>query len=298
MLFRGVLSALTTPFTGDGAIDHAALLLHARWQLEQGCSGVIALGSLGEGATLDEHEKVAVLQTCVDVAGTKPVIAGIGAGSTRAAVRLAIAAADAGCRGLMVLPPYAHRGALADAVAHAGEVCAATELPCLLYNNPAAYGADFVAEAVADLAAAHDNLVALKESSGDARRVTAVRALLGDRLDVLVGLDDMLLEGVAAGAVGWVAGLVNALPRESVRLFELACAGEHAAAAALYRWFLPLLRLDTQPDFVQQIKLVQWAVGRGDDHVRPPRRPLDEVQRAATLRLLEHAMATPPEGLA
>ncbi|MBL9078669.1 MAG: dihydrodipicolinate synthase family protein [Planctomycetes bacterium] len=294
-LFHGVLTAVTTPFDDALAVDVSTLAQHVRWQLEQGCHGVIPLGSLGEGQVLEEPEKRAVLRTCVDVAGTKPVVAGIGALSTRAAVRLAEAAAEVGCRGLMVLPPYAHRGPLREAVAHVAAVFAAVPLPCMLYNNPPAYGADFTPDVVAELAAQHANLVALKESSGDARRVTAVRALCGDRLAVLVGLDDMLLEGVAAGAVGWVAGLVNAFPRESAQLFALARAGRTDAARALYDWFLPLLRLDTLPDFVQRIKLVQEAVGHGHHRVRPPRLPLDDASRRATFVVLERALATRPE---
>jgi 4-hydroxy-tetrahydrodipicolinate synthase len=296
--FRDVLTAVTTPFAGDGAVDHAALAAHAQGQLAQGCAGVVPLGSLGEGATLDEDEKRAVLRTLVDVAGDKPVLPGIGATSTRAAVRLAEAAAGIGCRGLMLLPPYAHRGPLHEASAHVGAVLRATALPCMLYNNPAAYGADFTPETIAELAQAHDNLVAVKESSGDTRRVTAVRALCGDRLSVLVGLDDMLLEGVAAGASGWVAGLVNAFPRESVALYEHARAGRVPSATALYRWFLPLLRLDTLPEFVQLIKLVQHAVHGGDERVRPPRQPVQGALRERALSLVQQALSQRPEILA
>jgi 4-hydroxy-tetrahydrodipicolinate synthase len=168
----------------------------------------------------------------------------------------------------------------------------------MLYNNPAAYGADFTPETIAELAQAHDNLVAVKESSGDTRRVTAVRALCGDRLSVLVGLDDMLLEGVAAGASGWVAGLVNAFPRESVALYEHARAGRVPSATALYRWFLPLLRLDTLPEFVQLIKLVQHAVHGGDERVRPPRQPVQGALRERALSLVQQALSQRPEILA
>ncbi len=295
--FRDVLSAVTTPFHADGAIDHGALALHARAQLEHGCSGVIPLGSLGEGGALDEDEKRAVLRTLVDVAGTKPVLPGIGAASTLAAVRLAESAAEIGCRGLMVLPPYLHRGPLRETLAHVAAVLRATALPCMLYNNPEAYGADFVPEAIAELALAHENLVAVKESSGDARRVTAVRASCGDRLAVLVGLDDMLLEGIAAGASGWVAGLVNAFPCESVALYRHARAGHTESSQALYRWFLPLLRLDTVPEFVQLIKLVQHLVGGGEERVRPPRLPVQGVLRERALAVVEQALAQRPEVL-
>ncbi|MBL8753641.1 MAG: dihydrodipicolinate synthase family protein [Planctomycetes bacterium] len=293
--FRHVLPAITTPFAADGTVDHAFLARHARWQLDAGCSGVIPLGSLGEGATLDFDEKVAILRTLVATAGDKPVLPGIAALATHQAVALAKAAERAGCRGLMVLPAYVHKGELREALGHVGAVLAATSLPCMLYNNPPAYGTDFQATAIAELAQRHGNLVAVKESSGDARRVTAIKALLGDCLDVLVGMDDMVLEGVAAGATGWVAGLVNAFPRESVVLFERARRGPDAATLALYRWFLPLLRLDTVPEFVQLIKLVQQQVGHGDERVRLPRTVVQGALREHALAVVAQALATRPE---
>jgi len=293
--FRHVLPAITTPFTSDDRVDHERLAAHTRWLLDEGCSGVIPLGSLGEGATLDTDEKVAVLETLVAAAGDAPVLPGIAALSTRQAVALAEAAQRAGCRGLMVLPAYVHKGALREAEAHVSAVIAATGLPCMLYNNPPAYGTDFTPQSIAELCEQHDNLVAVKESSGDARRVSAVKALLGERIDALVGLDDMLVEGVAAGATGWVAGLVNAFPRESVRLFELAAAGGSDAARALYAWFLPLLRLDTVPEFVQLIKLVQSCVERGDERVRLPRLPVVGRLREDALEAVRVALANRPE---
>jgi 4-hydroxy-tetrahydrodipicolinate synthase len=293
-LFRGVLPAITTPFLPDGAVDHEFLQRHARWLFDEGCAGLIPLGSLGEGATLAVDEKVAILRTLVAAAGDRPVLPGIAALSTRDAVALARAAEQAGCRGLMVLPAYVHQGDLREVRAHVEAVLRATKLPCMLYNNPPAYRTDFTPPFVAELAAANANLVAVKESSGDARRVTAIRALLGDRLDVLVGLDDMVVEGVAAGAAGWVAGLVNALPRESVALFRLARDGGAAAAQALYRWFLPLLRLDTVPEFVQLIKLAQQEVGQGSERVRPPRLPLEGAAREGALRAIRQALRERP----
>src|SRR5262245_4445763 len=234
--FTGVLPATTTPFLADGEVDHDFLARHVRWLLERGCHGIVPLGSLGEGATLTFQEKRAILRTVVGAAGGAPVLPGIAALSTQQARELATAAADAGCHGLMVLPAYVHRGELREAEAHVSAVIAATKLPCMLYNNPVAYGTDFTPACIEALARRHPNLLAVKESSGDARRVTAIAALCGERLGLLVGLDDMVVEGVAAGAGGWVAGLVNALPAQSVALFELARQGA-AAAQALYRWF-------------------------------------------------------------
>ncbi|MBL8734251.1 MAG: dihydrodipicolinate synthase family protein [Planctomycetes bacterium] len=293
--FRHVLPAITTPWTAADGVDHEFLTAHARWLLAAGCSGIIPLGSLGEGATLDFDEKVAIVRSLVAAAGAAPVLPGVAALSTKQAVRLAEACAAAGARGLMVLPPYVHKGPQREAIQHVEAVLRATSLPCLLYNNPPAYGIDFLPADIVGLADRHANLAAVKESSGDARRVTAIRAAVGARLDVLVGMDDMVVEGVAAGAVGWVAGLVNAFPRESVRLFELARDGEREAAAALYRWFLPLLRLDTVPEFVQLIKLVQQQVGRGDERVRAPRTVVAGAHRQQALAIVAEALAARPE---
>ena len=295
MKFRGVLPAITTEFRPDGAIDHAFVREHVAWQVESGATGIIPCGSLGEGATLDTTEKVALMESCVAAAGDVPVAPGIAALSTRSGVHLAREAARVGCRGLMVLPPYVHKGPWSEMEAHFDALISATDLPCMLYNNPPAYGVDAKPEAIARLAERHANLVAVKESSGDARRVTAVRALCGERLDLCVGLDDMALEGAAAGARGWVAGLVNALPRESVALFEAALAGRADEARALYEWFLPLLRLDTVPEFVQWIKLVQVEVGRGSERVRPPRAPIEGPERECTLTMIRERLAARPE---
>jgi 1-pyrroline-4-hydroxy-2-carboxylate deaminase len=251
MNFTGVLPAMTTPFDAEMKVDHKYLAQHAAWQLGNGCSGLVMLGSLGEGATLDHEEKIAILKTAVSVAGDKPVIAAISALSTAGAVALAKEAEQAGCAGLMVLPPYVYTSDWREMKAHVATVIAATKLPCMLYNNPVAYKTDFLPAQVAKLAAEHANLQAVKESAADVRRIAAIRELLDDHLQICVGVDDLLVEGVAAGAVGWVAGLVNAFPAESVRLVELASGGDGNAAFALYRWFLPLLRMDTVPKFVQ-----------------------------------------------
>ncbi|THF88760.1 dihydrodipicolinate synthase family protein [Deinococcus sp. KSM4-11] len=289
--FQGVFPAITTPFNADGRVDHGFLHEHARWMMTAGNVGMIPLGSLGEGNTLDFPEKTAILETLVDALGDAPVIPGIASLSTHGAVQLAQAARDIGCRGLMVLPPYVYTSDWREMKAHVATVLAATELPVILYNNPIAYRTDFLAPQVAELAAEHANLRGVKESSGDARRVTALRAALPDSVDILVGLDDMALEGVAAGATGWVAGLVNAYPAESVKLFELARAGDWAAARDLYTWFLPLLRLDTVNKFVQLIKFVQEEVGHGSARVRAPRLELTDEEQAMVRGLLRAAQA-------
>lgn len=290
-MWQGVIPAITTPFDTDGGVDHEFLAGHARRLVAAGSRGIVALGSLGEGATLTSAEKVEVLSTLVAAVGDRvPVIAGIAALSTDEAVRLAQAAAKVGCRGLMVLPPYVHKGDWRETRAHVAAVITATPLSCMLYNNPIAYGIDFLPEQVRDLAD-HENLHAVKDSGGDVRRFTAMRAMLGDRLALFVGLDDALVEGVAAGATGWIAGLVNALPEESVLLFEHATAGRTAEARELYEWFLPLLKMDTVPKFVQLIKLVQAECGLGSERVRPPRLQLDGAEREMALAVIHERLA-------
>jgi dihydrodipicolinate synthase/N-acetylneuraminate lyase len=294
--WNGVLPAITTPFTKDGDVDHAFLARHAQWMVEAGCTGIVALGSLGEAATLSVPEKLAVLRTLIDAVGRDvPVVAGIASLSTDEACYLAREAAQAGCEGLMVLPPYVYSTDWREMRAHVSAVITSTSMPCMLYNNPIAYRTDFKPEHVAELAETHANLAAVKESSGDVRRVTALRQRLGQRLRLLVGVDDLLVEGVDAGATGWVAGLANALPHESVALFRLATQAKAPGARraeldALYRWFVPLLELDTVPKFVQLIKLVQAQAGWGHERVRPPRMALEGPERAVALSVITSAL--------
>jgi 4-hydroxy-tetrahydrodipicolinate synthase len=295
MNWEGVMPAITTPFTADGAIDHEFVRTHVRWLADHGSTAIVPCGSLGEGATLDAAEKVALMHTCVTALENRiPVAPGIAASSTKTAVWLCQKAEEAGCGGLMILPPYLHTGEWHEIGPHFEAMLDATDLPCMLYNNPAAYCTDIVPEQIAELSHQFANLVAVKESSGDVRRITAIRALCGDRLTVAVGLDDLIVEGVAMGARGWVAGLVNALPAESVRLFELARDDKYDDAFSLYRWFLPLLRMDTVPEFVQLIKLVQAEVGMGSERVRPPRRPVSGAAREAALATIRAALQNRP----
>jgi len=295
MKWTGVISAITTGFKADESVDHDFVARHARWQIEHGADGVVALGSLGEAATLTFEEKVAILKTLVGALSPKPVVAGIAALSTAESVALAKAAEQAGCAGLMVLPPYVYSTDWREMKAHIETVLRATRLSCMLYNNPTAYKTDFLPVEIAELAQQHDNLQAVKESSGDVRRITAVKALCGDRLAVFAGLDDMIVEGVRMGGTGWIAGLVNALPRETVALFRAATTGDTQKANALYRWFLPLLRMDTVPKFVQLIKLVQQEVGIGNERVRAPRLVLAGSEREAALETIRTALRARPD---
>ena len=295
MNWKGVMPAITTCFDKDLKVDHGFMAEHCRWLIDEGCTGIVALGSLGEGATLNFDEKVAILKNCrKSLAPKVPLVAAISALSTAEAVRLAKAAQDAGCDGLMVLPPYVYPSDWREMKEHIAAVLRATPLSSMLYNNPIAYVTDFLPEQVQELAQEHENLHAVKESSADVRRVSAIRALTGDRLALFVGVDDAILEAIPVGARGWIAGLVNALPRESVDLFELGMKGDNDAAFALYRWFLPLLRMDTVVKFVQLIKLVQQEVGMGNTRVRPPRLELTGAELELNHAIIREALANRP----
>ena len=292
--WTGVFPAITTPFKQDLTVDHDFVARHVSWLVDHGCTGIVALGSLGESATLDFEEKIEILETCVQSVGKRvPVVAGIAGLRTSECVALARRAADAGCEGIMALPPYVYKGTWPEMRYHFSSVIDATDLSCMLYNNPIAYGTDVTPDQLEELTK-HENLHAVKESSGDVRRVTAVVAQLGKRLNVFAGLDDMIVEAMVMGASGWIAGLVNALPAESVELVKLAGAGKIKEARAIYDWFLPLLRLDTEPEFVQYIKFIQQEMDCGTALVRPPRLELQPEIAAETRALLKDHLARRP----
>ena len=295
MKWAGVMPATTTAFDEQLNIDHAFVGQHAKWLIDNGCTGIVTPGSLGESATLTSFEKISLWKTVVQAVGERaPVVAAIASLSTVEAVSLARHAEEVGCSGLMVLPPYVYQGDWPEMKAHVEAVFRATKLSCMLYNNPIAYGTDFLPQQIVELAAEHENFHAVKESSADVRRVTWIQELLGDRLAICVGVDDAIVESIAVGAVGWIAGLVNALPQESVALFNYAMSGEREQAMRLYNWFLPLLRMDTVPKFVQLIKLVQEEVGMGNARVRPPRLELVGAEREEALAVIRESLASKP----
>lgn len=296
MKWNGVMPAMTTCFDKNLAVDHEFMSNHARWMLDNGCTGIVLLGSLGEGATLGFEEKKSILANVVrSVGGRAPVVAAISALSTLDAVAQAKAAADMGCEGLMVLPPYVYKGDWREMKAYVSQVIRATPLSAMLYNNPVSYGTDFIPEQIRELTLEHENLDAVKESSTDVRRVTAIRELIDDRLSIFVGVDDAIVEAIAAGAVGWVAGLVNAMPQESVTLFRYAMEGQQQKARELYRWFLPLLRMDTVPKFIQLIKLVQQELGVGNARVRGPRMEISGKELENARHIIHEALRTKPD---
>ncbi|MBV9217580.1 MAG: dihydrodipicolinate synthase family protein [Acidobacteria bacterium] len=293
--WKGVMPAITTCFDDSLNIDHEFTARHVAWLVDNGCTGIVTNGSLGEGGTLSLDEKKALWTSCINSVGARvPVIAAIASMTTADAIQQARSAQEAGCSGLMILPPYVYRGDWREMKQYITQVAKSTELSCMLYNNPVAYGTDFLPEQVEELANDLSNLHAVKESSTDVRRVTAIKALTGERLAIFVGVDDAIVEGIAAGATGWIAGLVSAFPRESVDLFDFAMNGEYQKARELYEWFLPLLRLDTVPKFVQLVKLVQEKVGWGNARVRPPRLELTGTELQETLAIIDRALANRP----
>lgn len=295
MNWTGVFPAVTTPFTSSGELDLEFLNRHVAWLLGRGCAGIVPLGSLGEGATLDLEEKRTVMRACVQAAGGRPVIAGIAGLSTREAVGLAKAAQEAGCQGLMVLPPYVYSTDWREMKAHVKTVMESTPLPCLLYNNPVAYTTDFLPEQVLELAGEVKQLEAIKDSSADVRRIATLRSQVGNKLTILVGLDPLVVTGVHSGARGWIAGVANALPGECVALFEAASKRDEEQTRLYYDWLLPLLNMDAVPKFVQLIKLMQREAGMGSAAVRAPRLQLDGGELAKAQAMIRGVLSRRPD---
>ncbi|GAA5484761.1 dihydrodipicolinate synthase family protein [Haloferula sargassicola] len=296
--WKGVMPATLTQFNEDLTIDHGLMAEHGRWLVENGVSAIVPHGSLGEGATLSFEEKVALQKTYVEATPEIPIIPGIAALSTKEAIDLAKAAKDNGCRGLMVLPPYLYASDWREMKAHMSAVISATDLPCIIYNNPVAYKTDFTPLHIKELADELPNAAAVKESSTDARRIAGIREVCGDRLALGVGVDDCALEGFAMGATFWITGVGCAFPRHNLKLLELASTGRIEEAMPIYTWMLPMLRMDTVVKFVQLIKLQQQlATGGklGNTRVRPPRLELVGEELAEATAIIEKAIATAPE---
>jgi 4-hydroxy-tetrahydrodipicolinate synthase len=292
--WRGVFPALTTKFTAADAIDWGAMEKHLEFQLDAGVHGLIILGSLGENATLSAEEKLEMVRFFARAERRgRPLIACVAESSTRDAKAFARAAEEAGAEGLMLLPPMRYASDRRETHAYLQEVAAATGLPVMLYNNPVAYGTDLTPE---DFARLGDNprFEAIKESAADTRRFPQIRRLVGDRFALFCGVDDLAFECFSLGAVGWVAGLVVAFPRETVRLWELCQLGRWDSARQLYEWFLPLLHLDIGPKFVQQIKLVEALMGVGSAKVRAPRMQLGEAEASRVEKILSEALEHRP----
>jgi 4-hydroxy-tetrahydrodipicolinate synthase len=293
--WQGVFPALTTKFTAADEIDWESMERHLEFQLNAGVHGLVVLGSLGENSTLSTAEKLATVEffARADRRGV-PLVTCIAESSTRDAREFAIAAQDAGTDGFMLLPPMRYPSDRRETLTYLHDVAAVTTRPIMLYNNPIAYGVDLSPDDFARLAD-NSRFEAIKESSADTRRFGEIRRQVGDRFALFCGVDDLALESFSVGAVGWVAGLVVAFPRETVRLWELCQAGRLTEARELYDWFLPLLHLDVGPKFVQRIKLVEALVGVGSAKVRAPRMQLTEAEASHVEKILEQALERRPE---
>lgn len=292
--WKGVYPAVTTKFTSDQELDREGTAKGIRFQLESGVDGVIVCGSLGEASTLNPEEKLEILGIAVDVCkGRIPVLLTIAEDSTRAACSIAHAARREGADGLMVLPGLRYVSDEAEMIAHFNAVADAAGLPVMIYNNPIAYGVDVSIRALAELAK-NPHFVAIKESSGDIRRVTDIKRDLGDRFKIFCGVDNLALEALMMGADGWVAGLCCAFPRETVAIYKEYLAQHYDKALSIYRWFAPLLALDVSNKLVQNIKLAEAMVGVGTEYVRQPRLTLSGVERANVTSIIERAMSVRP----
>lgn len=292
--WHGVLPALMTEMKKDGALDLEATARHIESCLRAGCEGFVMLGTLGENSSLSVDEKERVVRMAVEtVAGRVPVLAGVAEYTTDLAIASAQRMRDAGAAGLMALPCMVYQQDAREAVTHFRTLARAVDLPIMIYNNPVSYKVDLKPEDFAELAD-QTNIVAVKESSHDSRRITDMFNRLGDRYQILCGVDDLLLENVLFGAIGWVSGMANCFPVESVRLFQLAETGRVEEAVALYRWFMPLLHLDVAVKLVQYIKLANQMTGEGSEWIRAPRLPLVGAERAEVEAVIAKALETRP----
>jgi 4-hydroxy-tetrahydrodipicolinate synthase len=292
--WRGVFPAATTQFHDDGSLDIDATVRHLHLLVDEGVNGLILLGTVGENGSLDPEEKIELLrEATAAIDGRVPVLSGVSERSTRAAVRFVEQADAAGVDGYMVLPGVGYKSDARETAAHFRQVFAATPRPCMAYNNPVSYGVDIKPEEFAALADV-ENLVAIKESSDDIRRITDLINVTGDRFTIFCGVDDLALEACMLGATGWISGLVNAFPAENRLIWDLATAGRWNEAREVYRWYMPLLHLDTHVKLVQYIKFAMQLTGLGSETVRLPRMPLVGEERARIERIVRDAIAARP----
>jgi 1-pyrroline-4-hydroxy-2-carboxylate deaminase len=299
--WEGVFPAVTTQFKSNYGLDIEATAKVIDGLIKDGVSGLIVCGTVGENTSLSRSEKVAVMEAAKDVSrGRVPVIAGVAEFTTAFASEVAKEAERVGLDGVMVMPALVYSSKPHETAAHFRGVAKATDLPVMVYNNPPIYKNDVTPDILASLADC-ETIVCFKDSSGDTRRFTDTKNMVGDRFVLFAGLDDVVVESVMLGAAGWVSGMSNAFPQEGETLFRLAKAGRYEEARALYEWFMPLLHLDARPDLVQCIKLCEAIMGRGSELTRPPRLPLSAQERAGVEavmdKALRHRPALPDVGL-
>jgi 1-pyrroline-4-hydroxy-2-carboxylate deaminase len=293
--WQGVFPAATTQFQSDETLDLGATMGHVETMIRAGIDGLIMLGTVGENCSLLYGEKLEILRATVEqVARRVPVLTGVAEYSTALACRFAEDAKRTGVDGLMVLPAMVYKSDPRETIAHFRAVARSTGLPIMVYNNPVSYSVDITPEMFVELAD-EANLVAIKESSENVRRITDLKNCCGDRYILFCGVDDLVLESILLGATGWVSGLVNAFPAENRLLWDLAIAGRWDLAREVYRWYTPLLHLDTHVKLVQYIKLAQQECGLGSELVRAPRLPLVGEERERVLAIIRQGIATRPE---
>jgi len=292
--WRGVYPALTTKFRTDLRLDPAAMEKHFAWQLSCGVDGLIVCGSLGENSVLSVDEKLEVLRIAVHASASKvPVLMTVAEGSTAEGISLCERAAREGADGMMVLPGMRYVSDRRETIAHYRAIARACPKPIMVYNNPIAYGVDVTPDMFEELGG-EATIVAIKESSDNVRRVTDIINRTGSRYAIFCGVDDLAMEAMLMGACGWVAGLVDAFPEETVAIYRLIRDGRVEEARRIYRWFAPLLHLDVSKKLVQNIKLVEAIVGVGTETVRPPRLPLAGEERDLVVAAVKEALASRP----
>lgn len=289
--WQGVYPAVTTKFTSDGSIDTTGFKKGIRTQVEAGVHGIIVGGSLGESSTLTHNERIELLRLAKTEAAKIPVLVNIAEGPTTSAIKLARLAQDNRADGLMVLPPMMYKPTDAETVEYFSAIAQCTDLPIMVYNNPVDYKVE-VTVPMLDQLLRYDTIQAIKESTRDVSNVTRMRSAFGDRLKILCGVDTIAMEELLMGADGWVAGLVNAFPEETVAIYQLTKAGKIEEARKIYSWFMPLLELDIQPQLVQNIKLAEFMVDLGTEHVRLPRKPLEGKERERVMKIIKQALET------
>jgi dihydrodipicolinate synthase/N-acetylneuraminate lyase len=293
--WRGVFPAATTQFHPDYSLNIPGTLEHVEAMIQAGIHGLVMLGTVGENCSLEYPEKLEVLKATVDhVAGRIPVLSGVAEYTTALACRYAADAQKLGADGLMVLPAMVYRSDARETAAHFRAVAGASDLPIMIYNNPVSYKVDIKPEEFLALAD-EPKFVAIKESSEDVRRITDLINLCGDRYTLFCGVDDIVLESLLVGATGWISGLVNAFPAENRLLWDLAMAGDWARATEVYRWYMPLLHLDTDVKLVQYIKLAAAECGFGTELTRPPRLPLIGDERERILDVIRTGIRNRPK---
>ena len=294
--WSGVFPAITTQLKRDQSLDLEGTARHIEVLLDSGVTGLIMLGSLGENQSLDAEEKRRVFDLAVKtVGGRVPVLSGVAESSTAAACRFVRDCERMGGDGFMLMPGMIYKTTdPAETLAHFRTVAKATGLPIMIYNNPISYGNDITPEMFAQLAPVK-NFVALKESSGNTRRITDLHNVVGDRYAIFTGVDDLALESAVLGIDGWVAGTGIAFPKENQALWELMQAGRWDEAVKIYRWFTPLLHLDVHVKFVQYIKLCVQETGLGTEWVRAPRLVLSGAERKAVLKVIHDGIASRPK---